>query len=537
MTELVSPAAAAVTDVHYSTHTGSLWISDVNGNIYQWDASSFEIKSHFSINDLLEVPETVQRIYTLMYMLEVHLVVATHSIHLVTISGSEITRTFPAHVQPINSLTPVHDNLDLMFTSAVGDRFINLFSFSKGSPQAVFVTLANVKEVLLGVLGERSVLAAITDNGTVEVFNNPLSSEEVIPVGKKKRRQQTGMVQSRSPASTIKLTRPRSQIKTDSDKSLPIHAIACSGSAIYYSWLENATVPHVSSLKWVDKGEVITVENCILEKPREEAVSFHAQNGSDVASTTNYNEGNTVISEGLMQTVDSGSDENDETLAERLEKITTDRSSSNKKKRHVHNSAETLSVILSQALRNNDHSLLETVLGNNDTEVIRNTIYRINAVTAVQLLERIAERIARQVHRFDQLSHWLKWVIVIHGSILTTMPGLESKVAGLHATLTKKADTLPRLLEVQGRLRMIEQQNELKREILEDSDSEVDDGSDVEYIEAIDDAEFNGELVNGDASLSDDSDSIMEEDDDEVEVSDLYSEQGEDVNGYSDLED
>ncbi|EDK38892.2 hypothetical protein PGUG_02990 [Meyerozyma guilliermondii ATCC 6260] len=426
----------------------------------------------------------------------------------------------------------------MLLTSAVGDRFINLYSISKGTPQAVFVASENISQVQLGVNKNHSILTAITDSGVVEIFNNPLSSEGAIPVGKKKRRQQASAVQSRTPTSSIKLTRPKDQIKNTLDANLAIHAVACTDSVIFYSWLENASVPQVDSLKWLVKGEISTVTPLVLEKAKVDTSTAHVQNGHDVAAATHYNEGNAIVSEGIMQTADQDSeDEEEETLAERLEKISTDKSISSKKKRNVHNSAGTLSVILTQSLRNNDHSLLETVLANTDPEVIKNTISRINAVSAVQLLERIAERIARQVYRFDQLSSWLKWVIVIHGTVLTNMPGLESKLASLHATLTKKADTLPRLLEIQGRLRMIEQQNELKREILEDSDSE--DGeelSDVEYFEALDDAEANGDadLLNGDVSNSDESGS--ERDTDNEEGDEIFSDGGDDMDGYSDIE-
>lgn len=541
LAELASPAAAAISDFHFSTLTNSIWISDVNGNIYEWDTSSFEIKSHFSLNDLLEVPESIQRIHTEKFNDQTHLFVATHSIHIVNIKGTEIARTLPAHVQPINSLYSVPENVDLVFTSAIGDRFVNLYSLTKGSPQAVFVASEPVRQIYFGDKGNNSILTVLTENGTVEIFNNPLKTDGAIPVGKKKRRQQATMVQSRSPNASIKLVRSKIQAKVAAEK-LSIHCVGCNDTAIFYSWLEDANTIQVDSYKWIEKGEITTVDNLVLEKIKQDLSTSHTQKGQDVAATTQYSEGNTIVSEGVMQTEQNESDEDDEeeeSLAERLEKITTDKttSSKKKKKKSAHNSAGTLSVILTQSLKNNDHSLLETVFSNNDHEVIKNTIHRITPVSAVQLLERIAERIARQVYRFDQLSVWLKWVVVIHGSVLASMPGLESKLAGLHATLTKKADTLPRLLEIQGRLQMLEQQNELKREILEDSDSDEDaELSDVEYIEAIDDAEANGDaaFLNGEVSSNEESED--EEEENGVLESETYSDNDEDMDGYSDIE-
>ena len=162
-------------------------------------------------------------------------------------------------------------------------------------------------------------------------------------------------------------------------------------------------------------------------------------------------------------------DEDDETLAERLEKLSggSQRHSALGKKKLRKHTAGTLTVVLSQALRNNDHSLLETVLANRDPSIVQNTISRLDPSLAIILLDRLAERVTRQQQRFDQMNFWLKWIIIIHGGVLSSMPNLNNKLASLHAVLTKKASTLPRLLELQGRLNMIEQQSSLKKRDLE----------------------------------------------------------------------
>lgn len=520
ISELVTPTNLSIQDFHYSKLTQSGWSCDIGGNIHEWDLTSFKLLQTFAINDLLESSENISKISTVLYEEKAHLLVGSHSVYLIEIQDRQILKTFPAHVQPIDAIYPIPNNNDLFLTSAVDDRFINLYSISKQNTKAVFVAQASILDMALGIKNENtSVLVMLTENGTLEIFNNPLSNDAAVSANvhsKKKRRQQLSTVQSRSSNASVKLARPQDEIKSGVDMSLSITAVSVNDDSILFSWLENANLLYFESIKWLNEsGEEILTNSVTIEKSKPDLkTTSHSDYGHDIAASKHYNEGNAIVTDGsnfkdLDNESDENEDEEEETLAEKLEKLSTDQkpkqANPNKRKLGSKNAPATLTIVLAQSLKSNDHSLLETVLSNRDPHVIQSTISRLDSSLAVILLDRLAERITRQTSRFDQLNYWLKWIIIIHGGVLTSFPNLNIKLSNLHAILSKKADTLPRLLELQGRLNMLYQQNDLKKEILRDdfNDDSDNDESDVEYVEELEDAEL---LQNG----HDDSDDEMD---------------------------
>ncbi|GEQ70803.1 hypothetical protein JCM33374_g4482 [Metschnikowia sp. JCM 33374] len=547
-TELQCPSNAAVSDFHYSQITKTAWACDIDGHFYEWDTSSFSLLQTFALTDMLDTVETVSKIATVMYQNEPHLLVGTHSVYLVDVLAKTIIKTFPAHVQPVISITPVISDPDLFLTAAEGDRFINLYSISRNSTKAVLVAPSSVTSVALGVCGDLSIVSAITETGTLEIFKNPLSSEAQPQESSKKRRKQlASSVQSKHSDSSIKYTRPADEIRNPDDELLVVNAVSATESVLHTTWMENGSISRFDAVPWHTETGFAFAGPIVIAKSRQEIKpTNHAEAGHDVAAPKLYTEGHTVVTDGTAFQTDlihsEDDDEDDETLAERLEKLSGGsqrRSALGKKKLRKHTTG-TLTVVLSQALRNNDHSLLETVLANRDPTIVQNTISRLDSSLAVVLLDRLGERITRQQQRFDQMNFWLKWIIIIHGGVLSSMPNLNNKLASLHAVLTKKASTLPRLLELQGRLNMIEQQTVLKKEILNGSNvqNDYDDAdTDVEYVEEIDDAVESG-IIGSDDDDDDDIDmegvdDYVEEDDEEEEIRGLPEN---DEDGLSDVE-
>lgn len=572
VSELTTSLNLSMLDFHYSSITKSAWSCDIGGNVYEWDLLGFRLIQNFQINDHIEISESIHRISTILYGDKPHLLLGSHAVYLMSTQEKQIVKTFPGHVQTINNIYPITSDNDLFLTSAKGDRFMNLYSLSKNSTKSVFVSESSVVEMALGLKGDKSILVVINENNNLEIFNNPLTfdtpQETTASTSRKKRRQQGLNVQSRSSNANVKLSRPQSEIKSPVDANLGICNISFQDNLILFSWLENFSYFTFDTLRWLDdSGEFLLDGSKVIEKHRETIkTASHSAHGHDIASKKEYNEGNAIISDGTnFRNLESDS-EDEETLADKLEKLTTDQKSkkeSKSKKRINKSSTGTLTIILAQSLRNNDHALLETVLGNRDSNVIKNTISKLDSALAVSLLDRLSERIQRQPSRFNELNFWLKWIIIIHGGVLSSMPNLSPKLANLHSILHKKSSTLPRLLELQGRLNMTYQQNDLKREILngEYDDKSDENESDVEYVEELDDAEFLGldeddesvdmngvddyvfsdDEINGEVgnSASEDSESDDEDEDDAdgnvASVMDLEAEEDEEDN-YSDME-
>ncbi|KAF8001465.1 hypothetical protein HF325_003966 [Metschnikowia pulcherrima] len=548
--ELEGVSSAAITDLHYSQITSTVWSSDAEGHFCEWDTLRFALLQRFALSDMLDATEAVSKLATVIHQNEPHLLVGTHNVYLVNILEKSIVKTFPAHVQPIIALTPVTSDSDLFLTAAEGDRFINVYSIAKNATRAVLVAQLSVTQIALGECGDLSLVTAITETGTLEVFQNPLSAEAPPQESLKKRRKQlASSVRSKHADASIKYSRPTDEIRNPDDDFMRVNAVSLTESVLHTTWMDNATISRFDAVPWHNEGAFAFAGTVVIRKSKQEIKpTSHAERGHDVAAPQLYNERHTVVTEGSAfqnDLVNSDDDDDDETLAERLEKLSGGKkrvSALGKKKLQKH-TAGTLTVVLSQALRNNDHSLLETVLANRDPAVVQNTISRLEASLAVVLLDRLAERITRQTQRFDQMNFWLKWIIIVHGGVLSSMPNLSNKLASLHAVLTKKATTLPRLLELQGRLNMIEQQSALKKEILNGSatQNDYDDAdTDVEYVEEIDDAVEAGLIGSEDEDDDIDMDAAddyeEEEEEEEEEAEEARNLPGNDDEGLSDVE-
>lgn len=508
--ELETPSKLPVADFHFSTLTQTAWLSDNGGNICEWNMSTLELMQTFKMGDLVENVEPCTRISSISYNGTAHLLIGSHSVHLVEIALKTVVRVFPGHIEPLNALLPLaqYGYEDYFITSASGDRFVNLYSLEKPTTKAVFVALLPVTHVALGAVSQNSVLIVLTDTGAAEIFNNPLKesstiSEPSTPVLKKKRRLQASAVQSRTSDAAISLERPSEEIKSPHDAFLPILSVTADHDHVLYSWLENASVPFFDKVQWVTgEGKVALNSKKAITKSRLHlAKTSHTNQGHDIAASALYSENKTIVTDGTnLNDLEQDDELELESLAEKLEKLEPELKAAshklnNKKKNELHKLG-TLTIVLSQSLKNNDHTLLETVLQNRDPRVIQHTISHLNPSLAVVLLDRLSERFERQVNRFDELNFWLRWTIIIHGAVLASMPNLSIKLSNLHSALSKRAGSLPRLLEIQGRLKMLSEQSDLKRELMAEPAPDAPDalGPESEYIEEIDDARFLGEL-------------------------------------------
>lgn len=544
ISELNASANVSILDFHYSEITQSGWSCDIDGNINEWDMNTFEMNNSLKIKDIVDSIDSINRISTVFYQRQPCLLIGSNSIYLFNIKTKEVVKTFPGHIQPINTITPINDNS--FMTSAKGDRFINLYQLDKITTKAVFVASSSVESLSIGIQDDKSVLVVINEEGNLEIFNNPLSeqpksSQPSTPMSKKKRKQ-IG-VSSRSSNGSIKLFRPEKEIKNPHDANLYINAISTLGDAILFTWLENSTVPFFDSLKWIDEtGNQFLLDSTKIitkSKPDLRVTQHTTINGHDVAAPKLYSEGHTIISDGSnIRHIDEEDEDQEESLAEKLDRLSVDTSKtpvkSRRKKLEEARSGVSLSIILTQSLQNNDTSLLETVLQNRDTVTIQNTINRLDPYTAVLFLDKLSDKLQRQPTRFETFAFWLKWILVIHGPVIASLPNLNVKLATLYSVLNKKAESLPRLLELQGRLNLTNDNTTLKNEIydqeLVEEDEEVYEPSDVEYIEELDDAQYIGVISEDEDEIMDGVDDYEEsEDDEDVEDEDEDDDDDEDV--------
>lgn len=232
-------------------------------------------------------------------------------------------------------------------------------------------------------------------------------------------------------------------------------------------------------------------------------------------------------------------------------------------------SGHSLSTVLTQALRTNDQSLLETCFHETDTGTIRLTIQRMDSSLAGLLLQKLAERVSRP-GRYAQLLVWIQWICVAHGGIVASRPDALQKIRNLNSALTRRSHALDSLLLLKGKLDMLDAQVGLRRTMAAQRGritGQHTSKDDVIYIEGQDESsssddddmtgarpkgkekvrrslqELAGEpaeeeaedkdilMVNGVGSASDDEDVDADEDEDEADEMEEYDEDDDLVNG------
>lgn len=519
--KLDNPNASSINDFHFSSLTNSGWSVDLGQNVVEWDLVSYKPKRQFNIQEPINVIRTIE------FEGKPHLLLASHSVSLVDIETQEVVKTFPGHISPIHTLTPI--TADSFITAAESDRYINIYPLD-GIP-TVLVAQSNVVSVSYG----DNTVSAVTEDGIVEVFTDHFAKAPTSTTSKRKGQQ------SKQASGKIELKRP------NSSTLLKIENSFINQNTITITWLEDASIPYFEKIEISSISEVTTISK---DRPAIQAKD-HSLFGQDIAAPKRYNEGNAVVTSGdNLRFLDNkerqeddvaGSDDEGEdgpTLAEKLEALKVQQPVPKKKQGRA--TAGSLAVVLTQALKANDHALLETVLSNRDETVLKNTVQRLDTSLAVVFLERLAERIARQTHRQGQLNIWVKWVIAIHGGYLVNIPNLSKSLSSLQSTLNRRAATLPRLLEIQGRLDVLHSQQEIRlvnNEQAEDEYNESDD-SDVEYIEELDDANL---IDDGEQDFYEEDEegfmSVDESSDDEAPIADKLSDgEIEDEENYSDIE-
>ncbi|WPK24284.1 hypothetical protein PUMCH_001552 [Australozyma saopauloensis] len=526
--ELQLTTSMAIADLHFSSVTHTAWCVDTNGTLCEWDVHSYTLIQQFSLSELLDTTESVTKLSTVLHNSEPALLVGTHSVYLVDVVGRQVVAQFPGHVQPVIAIEPAKYDADLFLTAAEGDRFINVYSISKNATRSVLVASSSIRQMTLAGSADLSVVAIVTETGSLEIFKDPLSFDvQPLEVSSKKKRKQLAGAKSKHCDATIQYARPADEIRNPADQSLFICAVTATHTHLHVTWLENDSLCRFDAVAWTDGDSFTLLGHKTITKAKQNIMAAtHTVQGHDVAAPRLYSEQHTVITDGGMfqDELENLGDDDDETLAERLEKITGESTRKNgvSKKRLQKHTAGSLTVVLSQALRNNDNALLETVLINRDPTIVQSTISRLDSSLAVILIDRLAEKLTRQQQRFDQMNFWLKWIIIIHGGVLSSLPNVSHKLANLHSVLNKKASKLPRLLELQGRMSMLEQQNSLKKEILRGVDLQGEDSAedDVEYIEEIDDAVEAG-VLEEEEDEDDDDDEIDENGVDDFDMSDV----------------
>lgn len=469
------------------------WAIDSQDIFYKFEMIGFSLVEKFKV-------ENCEQINKLCVLDSEHLLVGSHSVYMVDLPSRSVTKTFPGHITPITHLRLASPGF--FITGALNDRFLNIYDIETTITKSVLVSQSNV--VQLSLQNDLCVVAT-TEEGEVEVFEDPL----VTVKGNKRRANRSKQCNKR--------------IHTNSAKNggIGFYDASLVGDIIKLCWFENVTIPRFASLQWRQLSADYEFQIKDSAKSLKSATS-NELHPAEPAAPTSYKEGNASVTSGdnFRHVSDAIRDwENEMTELERLNVEPHTESLADRLgqraitqgKRKTWTTPGTVTVLLSQALQSNDHSLLESALNNKDERMIRDTVSRLRPPLAVLLLERLADRIARQSHRQQQLNIWVKWTLIIHGGYLVSIPNLMSSLSSLHSTLKRRSNLLPRLLVLETRIESTLNTLHQEDENLEPLGESEDDEQDVEYNEEWEDAL----IEDGEADEDEEEDEEEDEDEDE----------------------
>ncbi|KAJ8599964.1 hypothetical protein CTAYLR_002854 [Chrysophaeum taylorii] len=129
--------------------------------------------------------------------------------------------------------------------------------------------------------------------------------------------------------------------------------------------------------------------------------------------------------------------------------------------------AKSLAVALAQAVRSSDAAMLEQVLQQRDS--LDATIDRLEAPAALPLLKAIVLRLEKRPTRADHLVLWASKLLVRHAALLARHPETPEELSKLDLIIQRRANVLPHLLALCGRLDLALDRGPVSPDLVSDS--------------------------------------------------------------------
>lgn len=118
--------------------------------------------------------------------------------------------------------------------------------------------------------------------------------------------------------------------------------------------------------------------------------------------------------------------------------------------------ANSLAVLLTQALRSEDRQLLERCLSVGDTAVITNSVQRLQPPDATAFLQAAVAIMARKPQRAQQLMPWMQALVVAHAAFFIASPAARRVLLAMHAAIDARCVHKDGLEALAGRMELVE---------------------------------------------------------------------------------
>ncbi|KAF8545194.1 Dip2/Utp12 family-domain-containing protein [Trichophaea hybrida] len=479
---------AAVKYFIFSEEEGRGWSCGVDKKLVEWD-----IERKLSMSTISLPDSSIQRLAPITEKV----LSASHTVYSIDRRnpGMSEPATFSANSTLIHTLIVSKDE-KLFLSAAEADRFINIFSLTENKHLGALVAESDVLRVSILQGSQEDILVTVTAEGVVEVFKAPFDHNAASTGSPAASRKKGGL--TRKGEAKIRIMRPNGK-DTASIADASVH-----DEELVLAWVEGGVNVVFERVRWANEGSLVLSGSIDITRAKTAGISANGSvmNGvKDVGKMAVDESQTVVVGGGDMRDVgmedapapEPASDLEDEdeeeeqsdadddadsvegpeepTFADRFQALEVSAKPTNAlaplptKRSLEPPAANALTAVLTQALKTNDTTLLESCLHTTDTQTILNTVRKLSSPMAVTLLEKLSERLARKPGRAGSLGDWVRWTLVAHGGYLVTLPNLVRTLSGLYSTLDTRARALPRLLALQGRLDMLHAQVQLRQTI------------------------------------------------------------------------
>ncbi|KAF3933388.1 hypothetical protein ABW19_dt0206196 [Dactylella cylindrospora] len=520
-----------VTDFQFAESGKTLRAWSCGGNkLVEWDLKKGAYIRSIAFGETLNLFKTLP--------LSDSIVCASYSAYLIDLESppTDLVSNFSSHTSQVHTLRKTSKQ-NKFLSAAEGDRFIYVSDIKKEKSLGSLVAKGDVAKV--DTTAQDGALVAVTADGVVELFLQPWSfqsgSDADAESSMKRKKALTKTSEAR-----IKIVRPDNQIVKVID--------ACfQGDSVLVAWVENATSVLFEQVKCLSPEGGLTIGgDVVITKTKTVGIGGTAggrgANGVKDLSNINLDQSQTVVVEGAdMQDIGmvDAADKQETIEEDDIRDEKGDRSTEKSARSDVSPStnitvpsidgaaiiasgyqsvkfpnAASLTTVLAQALKTDDRALLETCLQVTKPDMIEATVQRLDSLLAADLVMKLAEIIARKPGRAGSLMVWIQKTLVNHGGHLLTLPDLVRTMASLQRVLGKRAEALPKMLALRGRLSMLVAQMKL-RSMARDRLGTSGDAA-VVYVEGVNKDDESSSEEDSDVELGD----VMESDEEMSESGD-----------------
>lgn len=541
-----NPASCACADFDESSNT--LYVLDTTNRLYTYSFDAFADNklgevSNYVITDLTESVSKVT-VYKKSNQ-SPKLLIMSNSLYEFDLTSKTVERSLNLFVDKVNCFELLKSE-DSLLLSSFNDRFINMVNLESFKVTSIFVLNSPVKKFHIGKFKKKVFLAAIDQDGFVELFKNPLAQQNDPSTSNAKKRRKGNQVKSIQHSSILKLYTDTSFTITSK-----IDDITFDFDNLVIAYLQGESYFILDKFNWytnsLDLPEIkiprrkSSVEHLSLRSQDRSSLRNYSETSEDIfiRSGDNFIELDPVYDENEAEK--EGDEEEEEevgddfsTLVSRLDK--TAKEFSNKAYDNSNRNASsgkkfkfqvgTLTTNLSQALRNNDSGMFDSLISvTQDEKVVKATISQLEQHSVLKILDKLSELVFKNKfantneavefglgNSIIGLTTWIRYVLVYHGTYLVGAAGgsgeLRRRLGLLGMSMSKRADNMDKLLALKGQLAMVTDKAAAIREIetVNNEDIEIDE-DDVEYIEEEESLEELSEIEE-DESMNDDNEVI-----------------------------